>query len=92
MTIEGYAGLGGGVSIGRDPNTGRQVTKSAGTDNRKAAEKAAAVWESALRDGRYATAQVDGRRRLLLFTAGSHTPRQLAKTWAHDLTWLPASN
>jgi integrase len=39
----------------RDPMTRRHVTKSAGTDNRKAAEKAAAVWESALRDGRYAS-------------------------------------
>jgi len=39
----------------RDPTTRRHVTKSAGTDNRKAAEKAAAVWESALRDGRYAS-------------------------------------
>lgn len=39
----------------RDPVTRKQVAKSAGTNNRKAAEKAAAVWESALRDGRYAS-------------------------------------
>lgn len=38
-----------------DPTTKRHVTKSAGTNNRKAAEKAAAVWESALREGRYAS-------------------------------------
>ena len=39
----------------RDPNTGRLKTKSAGTIDRKAAEKAAAVFEAELRDGRYSS-------------------------------------
>ena len=39
----------------RDPNTGRLKTKSAGTADRKTAEKAAAVFEAELRDGRYSS-------------------------------------
>jgi integrase len=41
------------VMMYRDPHTGRQVTKSAGTANKKAADKAAAKWEDDLQNGRY---------------------------------------
>jgi predicted transcriptional regulator len=41
------------VMMYRDPFTRRQVTKSAGTANQKAAEKAAAKWEDDLQNGRY---------------------------------------
>ena len=37
----------------RDPYTGRQVAKSAGTRNQKEALKAAAKWEDDLHNGRY---------------------------------------
>lgn len=37
----------------RDPTTGRLKTKSAKTADRKAAEKAAIIWETELREGRY---------------------------------------
>lgn len=37
----------------RDPLTGKQVTRSTGTGNRKAAEKLAAKWEAELQEGRY---------------------------------------
>lgn len=44
------------------------------------------------RDGSAATARLGGdRRRLVLFTATSDTPRELANEWAYDITWLPAS-
>jgi len=43
------------VMIYADPISGRRKSKSAGTSNRKEAEKAAAVWEAALRDGRYSS-------------------------------------
>ena len=36
-----------------DPNTGRQKTRSAKTTDLKIAERAAAVWEAELREGRY---------------------------------------
>jgi len=36
-----------------DPMTGRRIHKSAGTNNRKEAQKAAGKWESDLREGRY---------------------------------------
>lgn len=41
------------------------------------------------RDGSAAIAR--DRRRLVLFTATATTPRELAKEWAYDITWLPAS-
>lgn len=37
----------------RDPFTGKQVARSTETDNPKKAEKAAAIWEDELRNGRY---------------------------------------
>ena len=36
-----------------DPETGQQVWRTAGTANDNKASKAAAVWESELREGRY---------------------------------------
>ncbi|HEX6812122.1 MAG TPA: hypothetical protein VF384_10905 [Planctomycetota bacterium] len=43
-------------------------------------------------DGRAAAARVgDHRSRFVLFTPGSDTPRELAKEWVCDVTWLPAS-
>ena len=41
------------VMLYRDPHTGRQVTKSSGTANKKEAVKAAAKWEDDLHNGRY---------------------------------------
>ncbi len=44
------------------------------------------------RDGRFATARLDDdRRRFVLFTSSAGTPRELAKEWAFDITWLPAT-
>jgi len=44
------------------------------------------------RDGSAATARLgDDRRRLVLFTAANTAPRELAKEWAYDITWLPAA-
>ena len=40
----------------RDPFTGRQVTKSSGTENEKEAVKTAAKWEDDLHNGRYKAA------------------------------------
>lgn len=39
----------------KDPFTGKLKSKSAGTANRKQAEKAAAVWEAELQSGRYSS-------------------------------------
>jgi hypothetical protein len=36
-----------------DPRSGKRVTRSAGTSNRRAAERAAAKMEEELREGRY---------------------------------------
>ena len=54
VTVVEYADRKSLLMTYRDPNTGRLKTKSAKTTDRRAAEKAAAIWENQLRSGTYA--------------------------------------
>jgi hypothetical protein len=74
---------------------GRSVLRARGNPEPLAAiERSKQQYEDLCvsRDGNAAIARLGkDRRRLVLFTAATATPRELAKEWAYDITWLPAS-